>query len=57
MPISPTSFNNITVGYITETEGYIHDVSLADANTYAIPTPAKFLYGELFGVVLGCISE
>ena len=39
MPISPTSFDNITVGYITETEGYIHDVSLADANTYAETNP------------------
>ena len=39
MPISPTSFDNITVGYITETEGYVHDVSLADANAYAETNP------------------
>ena len=34
MPKIPTSFNNIKVGYISETEGYIKDVSIADANAY-----------------------
>ena len=32
MPISQTSFDNIKVGYISETDGYVKDVSIADAN-------------------------
>ena len=35
MPISQTSFDNIKVGYISETDGYVQNVSLADANDYA----------------------
>ena len=33
MPISPTSFDNIKVGYITD-DGYVSGVSLAAANEY-----------------------
>ena len=33
MPIIPTSFDNIKVGYISETEGYVKYVSLASANS------------------------
>ena len=39
MPISQTSFNNIKVGYISETDGYVQNVSLADANAYAKLNP------------------
>ena len=35
MPISQTSFDNIKVGYISETDGYIQNVSVSDANAYA----------------------
>ena len=34
MPIQPTSFENIKVGYISETDGYVHEKSVADANNY-----------------------
>ena len=34
MPIVPPSLDIIKVGYISETEGYIKDVSIADANAY-----------------------
>ena len=39
MPISQTSFDNIKVGYISETDGYVQNVSLADANAYAEVKP------------------
>ena len=39
MPITPTSFDNIKVGYISETDGYIQNVSIADANSYAQLNP------------------
>ena len=39
MPITQTSFDNIKVGYISETDGYIQNVSIADANTYAELNP------------------
>ena len=39
MPISQTSFDNIKVGYISETDGYVQNVSLSDANTYAELNP------------------
>ena len=45
MPIIPTSFNNIKVGYISQTEGYIKNVSLTDANTYAQSFPdTQFIF-------------
>ena len=45
MPISQTSFDNITVGYISETDGYVQNVSLADANTYATLNPeTEFIF-------------
>ena len=45
MPISQTSFDNIKVGYISETDGYIKDVSLADANAYAELNPeTEFIF-------------
>ena len=34
MPIQPTSFENIKVGYISETDGYVHEKSVVDANNY-----------------------
>ena len=34
MPITQASFDNIKVGYISETDGYVQNVSIADANTY-----------------------
>ena len=34
MPIQPTSFDNIKVGYISQTDGYVKDVSIASANAY-----------------------
>ena len=39
MPISQTSFDNIKVGYISETDGYIQNVSISDANAYAELNP------------------
>ena len=45
MPISQTSFDNITVGYISETDGYVQNVSLADANDYAKLNPdTEFIF-------------
>ena len=45
MPISPTSFDNIKVGYISETDGYIKGVSIADANAYAELNPeTEFIF-------------
>ena len=45
MPISQTSFDNIKVGYISETEGYIKDISIADANAYAELNPeTEFIF-------------
>ena len=45
MPISQTSFNNIKVGYISETDGYVQNVSLADANAYATLNPeTEFIF-------------
>ena len=45
MPISQTSFDNITVGYISETDGYVQNVSLADANAYATLNPeTEFIF-------------
>ena len=45
MPITPTSFDNIKVGYISETDGYIKDVSIADANSYAELNPeTEFIF-------------
>ena len=45
MPISPTSFDNIKVGYISETDGYIQNVSIADANSYAQLNPeTEFIF-------------
>ena len=45
MPITPTSFNNIKVGYISETDGYIQDISIADANAYAALNPeTEFIF-------------
>ena len=39
MPITQASFDNIKVGYISETDGYVQNVSLSDANTYAELNP------------------
>ena len=45
MPISQTSFDNIKVGYISETDGYVQNVSLADANAYAELNPeTEFIF-------------
>ena len=45
MPISQTSFDNIKVGYISETEGYVKDISIADANSYAKLNPeTEFIF-------------
>ena len=44
MPIAQASFDNIKVGYISETDGYIQGVSLADAREYARLNPA--IYNE-----------
>ena len=45
MPISQTSFDNIKVGYISETEGYVRDISIADANAYAKLNPeTEFIF-------------
>ena len=45
MPITQTSFDNIKVGYISETDGYIKDVSIADANAYAQLNPeTEFIF-------------
>ena len=45
MPVTPTSFNNIKVGYISETDGYIQNVSISDANVYAESNPdTEFIF-------------
>jgi hypothetical protein len=45
MPVTQTSFDNIKVGYISETDGYIQNVSIADANTYAELNPdTEFIF-------------
>ena len=45
MPITQASFDNIKVGYISETDGYIKDVSIADANSYAELNPeTEFIF-------------
>ena len=45
MPIAQASFDNIKVGYISETDGYIQDVSLADAREYARLNPdTEFIF-------------
>ena len=45
MPITQTSFDNIKVGYISETDGYIKDVSISDANAYAELNPeTEFIF-------------
>jgi len=45
MPISQTSFDNIKVGYISETDGYVQNVSVSDANAYAELNPdTEFIF-------------
>ena len=45
MPITSTSFDNIKVGYISETDGYVQNVSIADANSYAELNPeTEFIF-------------
>ena len=45
MPITQTSFNNIKVGYISETDGYVQNVSVSDANAYAELNPdTEFIF-------------
>ncbi len=45
MPITQTSFDNIKVGYISETDGYVQNVSISDANTYAELNPdTEFIF-------------
>ena len=45
MPITQASFDNIKVGYISETDGYIQNVSIADANSYAQLNPeTEFIF-------------
>ena len=45
MPVTPTSFDNIKVGYISETDGYIQNVSISDANVYAESNPnTEFIF-------------
>ena len=45
MPITPTSFDNIKVGYNSETDGYIQNVSISDANAYAELNPeTEFIF-------------
>ena len=45
MPITATSFDNIKVGYISETDGYVQNVSIADANSYAELNPeTEFIF-------------
>ena len=60
MPIQATSFDNITVGYISQTEGYVHNISLSDANVYEETHPGtqyifingdnKVVYLDIIGV-------
>jgi len=45
MPVTQTSFDNIKVGYISETAGYVKGISLADANEYAKLNPdTEFIF-------------
>ena len=45
MPVTQTSFDNIKVGYISETDGDIQNVSIADANAYAELNPdTEFIF-------------
>ena len=45
MPVTQTSFDNIKVGYISETDGYVQNVSIADANSYAELNPeTEFIF-------------
>jgi len=45
MPITQTSFDNIKVGYISETDGYVQNVSVSDANAYAELNPdTEFIF-------------
>jgi hypothetical protein len=45
MPITPISFDNIKVGYISETDGYIQNLSISDANVYAESNPnTEFIF-------------
>ena len=45
MPITQSSFDNIKVGYISETDGYVKNVSISDANTYAELNPdTEFIF-------------
>ena len=45
MPVTQTSFDNIKVGYISETDGYVKGVSIADANAYAELNPeTEFIF-------------
>ena len=39
MPIQPPSIDNIKVGYISQTEGYISGISIQDANEYEKNNP------------------
>ena len=48
MPITQASFDNIKVGYISETDGYVKGVSIADANAYAELNPeTEFIFHHL----------
>ena len=45
MPITQTSFDNIKVGYISETDGYVKNISISDANIYAELNPdTEFIF-------------
>ena len=45
MPVTQTSFDNIKVGYISETDGYVQNISIADANAYADLNPdTEFIF-------------
>ena len=45
MPITQASFDNIKVGYISEIAGYVQNVSISDANTYAELNPdTEFIF-------------
>ena len=44
MPVTQTSFDNIK-GYISETDGYVQNISIADANAYADLNPdTEFIF-------------
>ena len=45
MPITQASFDNIKVGYISETAGYVRNISITDANAYAELNPdTEFIF-------------